>query len=418
MGDPNASLAPSNWDAPGEDIIFKYLDVETGLVYVFVNDYWFVYCDEVNAVGNGWWSWLRLHDGVSYPKPDVSKLIPVDGGFSYTEDNETWKTVTPSITERHPATSPAGGSVSWETWEAVIPETAIKVRVFLSNRAIYSTVFNPMTEVVPHFETRPTEVSNWYTFLGGVSITNKDSQSTLEFTSPKTHVYGSTYELTVAGGSGEGALTIEMLAEGTTGKGFLEGNILTITKTGKFKFKAAKAADDTYVATESEIFTLTVTKAENTGTLTVENITKGEELVVVADGATLYFKAKDADDDTYTETVPSEEGEYTVKAVFTGDDNYNELVLTKDFTICKAQTNQPTDSEKPADSGNTDTGCFSSIRAATKYTPGIHYPQTRASPKEGRALPTRATGYYGKTAEELLPKARLRQRPCPTDFSI
>ena len=28
-GDPNASLAPSNWDDPGEDIIFKYLDVET-----------------------------------------------------------------------------------------------------------------------------------------------------------------------------------------------------------------------------------------------------------------------------------------------------------------------------------------------------------------------------------------------------
>ena len=49
--------------------------------------------------------------------------------------------------------------------------------------------------------------------------------------------------------------------------------------------------------------------------------------------AKLTYKAKDAEDATYTETAPKDAGSYTVKATYAGDDNHEEANETADFTI-------------------------------------------------------------------------------------
>lgn len=48
------------------------------------------------------------------------------------------------------------------------------------------------------------------------------------------------------------------------------------------------------------------------------------------------LKVKDADDSTYSATVPSKIGDYTVKAIVAETTNYKSGVATADFTISKA----------------------------------------------------------------------------------
>lgn len=50
----------------------------------------------------------------------------------------------------------------------------------------------------------------------------------------------------------------------------------------------------------------------------------------------IYYKVKDADDNTYTETVPTNAGTYTVKVEVAESDNYAAGSATADFTIAKA----------------------------------------------------------------------------------
>ena len=71
----------------------------------------------------------------------------------------------------------------------------------------------------------------------------------------------------------------------------------------------------TYGASAS---TPTVTGNESNGTVTYE------------------YKVKDADDDTYTTEVPTQAGDYTVRATVAETDDYADATATKDFTIEKA----------------------------------------------------------------------------------
>ncbi len=52
---------------------------------------------------------------------------------------------------------------------------------------------------------------------------------------------------------------------------------------------------------------------------------------------TYQYKAKGADDETYSNKAPKAAGEYTVKATIAATENYNEKVLTADFTIEKRE---------------------------------------------------------------------------------
>ena len=83
-----------------------------------------------------------------------------------------------------------------------------------------------------------------------------------------------------------------------------------------------------------------IKKAPNKVTVSIEGWAKGEEASipdVIADfgakTATLVYKVKNADDSTYSDTVPSEVGEYTVKATIAGSSNYEGGEATCDFEI-------------------------------------------------------------------------------------
>ena len=126
-----------------------------------------------------------------------------------------------------------------------------------------------------------------------------------------------------------------------TGAGTQNGTALSVTKAGTFTVKVDTVANGIYAA-GTQSATLTVEKANGTGTVSMEGWTYGETAKepVVSDNkgaATYQYKVKGADDSAYSPDKPSNAGEYTVKATFAETDLYKETTATADFTIAKAQ---------------------------------------------------------------------------------
>ena len=94
----------------------------------------------------------------------------------------------------------------------------------------------------------------------------------------------------------------------------------------------------------SEPMTVTITKANGTASVSMEGWTYGETAKTPVPtsetngigSVTYQYKVKDADDSTYSATVPTNAGSYTVKATFPATDNYNEVTATADFVIAQA----------------------------------------------------------------------------------
>ena len=93
-----------------------------------------------------------------------------------------------------------------------------------------------------------------------------------------------------------------------------------------------------------------ITKASPELSVEIEGWTYGDVIEVpevsvdgnVEEGSeTYYYKVKNADDDTYTTTIPVNAGEYTIKVVVSETDNYASGSATADFTIAKAPLNDP-----------------------------------------------------------------------------
>ncbi|MCC8137823.1 MAG: hypothetical protein LIO76_07120 [Clostridiales bacterium] len=121
----------------------------------------------------------------------------------------------------------------------------------------------------------------------------------------------------------------------------ISGTTATTLKAGTAVITVSMAATDTYSAAEPVTITVTVNKADGTGSVTITGWVAGEDAntptVTSAtngtDSVTFYYKVTGADDSTYTTTVPTTAGSYTVKAVFAATDCYNEVSATCDFTI-------------------------------------------------------------------------------------
>ena len=96
-------------------------------------------------------------------------------------------------------------------------------------------------------------------------------------------------------------------------------------------------------ATSNKV-TVTIVKADGTASVSLSGWTYGETAnkpVPTSDtnginNVTYQYKVKGADDTTYSDTLPINAGDYTVKATFAATDNYNEVTTTADFTIAKA----------------------------------------------------------------------------------
>ncbi len=92
---------------------------------------------------------------------------------------------------------------------------------------------------------------------------------------------------------------------------------------------------------------VTIGKANGTASVSLKGWTYGEtakEPVLTSatngiNNVTYQYKVKGADDTTYSDTLPINAGDYTVKATFAATDNYNEVTATADFTITKATYN-------------------------------------------------------------------------------
>ncbi len=171
----------------------------------------------------------------------------------------------------------------------------------------------------------------------------KAAASITPATSTQTVTYGQSIVLSTANlgltvvGDGTPTYTV------TSGTDVLSisGTTATTLKAGTAVITVSMAATDTYSAAEPVTITVTVNKADGTGSVTITGWVAGEDAntptVTSAtngtDSVTFYYKVTGADDSTYTTTVPTTAGSYTVKAVFAATDCYNEVSATCDFTI-------------------------------------------------------------------------------------
>ena len=89
--------------------------------------------------------------------------------------------------------------------------------------------------------------------------------------------------------------------------------------------------------------TVTIVKADGKASVSLSDWTYGEMAnnpvptsdTNGTDKVTYQYKVKD-DDATYSDTLPTNAGDYIVKATFAATDNYNEVTAEDDFTIAKA----------------------------------------------------------------------------------
>ena len=96
-------------------------------------------------------------------------------------------------------------------------------------------------------------------------------------------------------------------------------------------------------ATSNKV-TVTIVKADGTASVSLSDWTYGETASKPVptsktngiNNVTYQYKVKGADDTTYSDTLPTNAGDYTVKATFAATDNYNEVTAEADFTIVKA----------------------------------------------------------------------------------
>ena len=120
------------------------------------------------------------------------------------------------------------------------------------------------------------------------------------------------------------------------------GSTTPPTDAGTYTVTVDVAAGDNYNAATIELGSFTIAKAEGNASVSVADWTYGDapNAPVVSstngtDNVTYQYKVKGADDSTYTDTVPTQAGDYTVKASFAATQNYTVATATDDFTISR-----------------------------------------------------------------------------------
>lgn len=159
----------------------------------------------------------------------------------------------------------------------------------------------------------------------------------------------------------EVTLTANTAASGASYQWYKDGaaidgktsNSLTLSNVADSGAYTVKITVGTDTAT-SEPTTVTITKANGTASVSMEGWTYGETAKTPVptsktngtENVTYQYKVKDAADDTYSTTVPTNVGSYTVKATFPATENYEETAATTDFVIAQA-THHSSSSSNP-----------------------------------------------------------------------
>ena len=122
-----------------------------------------------------------------------------------------------------------------------------------------------------------------------------------------------------------------------------DGNTLVLKNVSDSGTYWVVVSDGKDNATSNKV-TVTIVKADGTASVSLSDWTYGETASKPVptsktngiNNVTYQYKVKGADDTTYSDTLPTNAGDYTVKATFAATDNYNEVTATADFTIAKA----------------------------------------------------------------------------------
>ena len=122
-----------------------------------------------------------------------------------------------------------------------------------------------------------------------------------------------------------------------------DGNTLVLKNVSDSGTYWVVVSDGKYNATSNKV-TVNIVKAEGTASVSLPGWIYGETASKPVptsktngiNNVTYQYKVKGADDTTYSDTLPINAGDYTVKATFAATDNYNEVTATADFTIAKA----------------------------------------------------------------------------------
>lgn len=160
--------------------------------------------------------------------------------------------------------------------------------------------------------------------------------------------YNETAKAPITQTSTNGDVTIEYKAKDASDSTY---TTQVPTEGGNYVVRATFAPTANYktLVTTAEF---TIHRIDGTGTVSLENWVFGtKENIPTAStetnhSATFEYKVKDADDSTYTAEVPTDVGQYTIKATFAENANYNAVIATADFEILKADLSVDTVSEK------------------------------------------------------------------------
>ncbi|MCD7842829.1 MAG: hypothetical protein LUG56_10220, partial [Lachnospiraceae bacterium] len=265
---------------------------------------------------------------------------------------------------------------------------------------LYKAATKTITVTVQEAETEETETEE-------TEATKTAAAIALE-TSAQTVTYGQSIILTAENlgltVTGDGELVFEV----TSGTDVLsiddDGTTATTLKAGTAVITVTTTETDLYTAAEPVTITVTVNKADGAASVTIGSWVSGmsETDVLTAlsstngtGNVTYYYKLQGADDSTYTTTVPTEAGNYTLLAVFAETDCYNAVSVTYDFTIVDSETpsteteTPSTETETPAT--ETETPSTETETPATESETPATETETPATETETPATETEAT---------------------------
>ncbi|MCR4815519.1 MAG: MBG domain-containing protein [Lachnospiraceae bacterium] len=207
-------------------------------------------------------------------------------------------------------------------------------------------------------------------------------EATADFTvekadiSPSIAFSGFTYgetpdEPVVTGNTGNGAVTYSYRKKSDLETESVAGLPGSTTAAGDYTLTATIAETDNYPSATAEV-DFTIAKADFDSQVSITGWKYGEtpSTPVITDnisgGAeTIEYKASDAADSTYDTEVPTEAGDYKVRATIAETDNYNASVSYADFSISKEEISPSvtmadwvygTTASDPVVSGNTGNG--------------------------------------------------------------
>ncbi len=179
----------------------------------------------------------------------------------------------------------------------------------------------------------------------------------------------------VTGNTGSGAVTYMYKVQGAGDDTYSEA---VPTNAGSYTVQATIAETDNYNGkTVTTDFTISRADFDPTVSITgwVYGGTANAPSVIENPGnaaVTYMYKVQGAGDDTYSEAVPTNAGNYTVQAIISESDNYSSKTVTTNFTISKvtltvaANDKTITYGDAPANDGVTYDGFVNGESAATE----------------------------------------------------